>query len=49
MPFHLSAPSHNTGSHIFERVARIELASPAWQAGALTVVLYPQFLPLFIF
>ena len=25
-----------------ERVTRIELASPAWKAGALAIVLYPQ-------
>lgn len=27
---------------IFERVTRIELVSPAWKAGALATVLYPQ-------
>ena len=25
-----------------ERVTRIELASPAWKAGALAIVLYPH-------
>ena len=26
-----------------ERITRIELASPAWEADALTIVLYSQF------
>ena len=29
-------------THHFERVSRIELPSLAWEANALTVVLYPQ-------
>lgn len=32
-------PMHH---HSFERIMRIELTSSAWQADALTVVLYPQ-------
>ena len=27
---------------VLERVTRIELASPAWKAGALTIVLHPR-------
>ncbi len=30
---------------ILERVTRIELASPAWKAGALTIVLHPHSSP----
>ena len=29
-------------AHILERVTRIELASPAWKAGALAIVLHPR-------
>ena len=29
-------------AHIVERVTRIELASPAWKAGALAIVLHPR-------
>ena len=32
----------------FERLTRIELASPAWKAGALTIVLQSQFQKSFI-
>ena len=32
-------------AHNLERVTRIELASPAWKAGALTIVLHPHSSP----
>ena len=32
-------------AHSLERVTRIELASPAWKAGALTIVLHPHSSP----
>ena len=32
---------------ILERVTRIELASPAWKAGALAIVLHPLVSSLF--
>ena len=36
-------------AHILERVTRIELASPAWKAGALTIVLHPHSSPTDLF
>ena len=40
----LMRAAHETNSAMppYERVIRIELTFPAWQAGALTVVLYPH-------
>ena len=40
--------TNSTTSRFFvrERVSRIELPSPVWQTGALTIVLYPQIVKL---